>query len=99
MDVPKAMKGELAVSIKSEAVERSPLRSRFTGDVDLKITDPRGEKTYVRLLADLDGEYDGHPNEGLSAAIRQLLSALALPGHALNAKQSPRQTHGPEDQR
>ena len=99
VDAPMAMKGKLAVSVKSEAIERSPARSRFTGDVDLKITDPLGEKMYVRLLADVGGEYDGPPSKGLVEAIRQVLSALAVPERAIQPAESSIQTDEPKEGR
>lgn len=77
-DIPPAANGTLTFTMQSAAIQAKPLRSRFTGRVTLQVSDPENTRRYVDFAADLDGEYDGAPNDAFLHGLKQAKDAAAL---------------------
>lgn len=77
-NLPADMKGNIKISIKSSALSCNPMRSRFESNLILTIKNIEETETYVDIDIEASGDYEGHPNEGITKAITQAIGTIAM---------------------
>ena len=76
--VPPVALGTLDFALEVKAIQAAPVRSRFEGRLVLEVTHPDKTRTYVNVVADLNGEQDGPPLVVLARALEQLGGVTAF---------------------
>ncbi len=89
LKIPSKMKGALRVTVEAEALEEDTCRSRFSGKINLTITDTESNREYLSFETSAEGEADGSPREGITEAFTRFFSAVGLMAKPMDAFSPP----------
>jgi hypothetical protein len=76
--LPSTLKVALDAEAHSQAISASPLQSRHTGHLSVRITNDEGTQSLANLNIATQGESAGSPTEGLADAMQRFLDAATL---------------------
>ena len=78
LGIAAQIKGDLHIEITSHVIQAKPLRSGYEAKITLVVQDAAGPTRYVDLTTTIDGDCDGPPGKGTSAALTRLAQTLVF---------------------
>lgn len=101
LKVPPKAKGALTAKAEAKVSQENPVRTHYSADISLVITDPTGTQQYVDFATQVTGEMDGRPASVSIEALRQLAQAVTLWAQSINvvAPKTRESQHSPPGDR